>query len=124
MKGGKKKMKSMMPMMMLMMLIMIVSLVFAIQGVNLQAQVAGEEARFHALQDQYFSFSKETRDSAPTDSALNQQLVKIKNFPSELLRLKLVGVGKILTGIYALLFGILIALIIMPVRLGKIIKNK
>jgi len=40
------------------------------------------------------------------------------------MELKLLGVGKILTGIYVLLFGILIALVMMPVRLGNIIKKK
>ena len=54
----------------------------------------------------------------------NNQQVEIANYPSELLRLKLVGVGKILTGIYILLFAILMALIMMPIRLGKIIKGK
>ena len=43
---------------------------------------------------------------------------------STLLELKLVGVGNILTGIYALLFGILIALVMMPMKLGKIIKGE
>jgi len=39
------------------------------------------------------------------------------------LRLKLIGVGKILTGIYVLLFGILIALIMMPMRLAQFMKG-
>ncbi len=46
------------------------------------------------------------------------------NYPSELLRLKLVGIGKILTGIFILLLEILMALVMMPMRLGKIIKQK
>ncbi len=89
----------------------------------MQSQVTGQEAAFHQLQESYFSISKSERDAAETGSAVNSQLVEIQNFPSELLRLKLVGVGKILTGIYILLFGILIALIMMPSRLGKIIKQ-
>ena len=106
-----------------MVLIIIVSLVFAIQGVLMHNQVNAKEDKFHAAQDAYFSLDKATRDSAPANSALNKQLVEIQQTPSELLRLKLVGVGKILTGIYALLLGILIALLIMPVRLGMIIKR-
>lgn len=112
------------PVMMLMMLIMVVSLVFAVLGFTMQQKVSSEEAEFHALQDDYFSLSKATRDGATSGSSLNDQLVEIKNFPSDLLRLKLVGVGRILIGIYVLLFGILIALILMPIRLAMIIKDK
>lgn len=86
-------------------------------------QVGVEEAKFHQLQTDYFLKSKAVRDGAETGSDLNKQLVTVQNYPSELLRLKLVGVGKILTGIFALLFGILIALVSMPMRLGKIIKE-
>jgi len=85
--------------------------------------VSTEEAKFHGLQETYFSMDKVTRDSAPAGSEINQQLVEIQQYPSDLLRLKLVGVGRILVGIYVLLFGILIALVMMPVRLGKIIKK-
>lgn len=102
----------------------VVSLVYAISGISMHSKVSIEEGKFHALQDEYFGLDKFTRDSAATDSELNSKLIEIQQYPSELLRLKLVGVGKILTGIYALLFGILIALIMMPVRLGEIIKRK
>ena len=115
--------KKMMPMVM-MMLIMLISLFFLVQGVSMQGQVPGEEAKFHALQEQYYSQSKAVRDGAATGSELNKQLVQIQQYPSSLLELKLVGVGQILTGIYALLFGILIALIMMPKRLGSIINQK
>ncbi len=110
--------------MVLMAVIMIVSLVFAIQGVQMHNKVNTEEAKFHELQDNYFSQAKSIRDSAETGSELNKQLVNIQQYPSELLKLKLVGVGKILTGIYALLLGILIALMMMPIKLGKIINKK
>lgn len=109
--------------MVVMLIIMVLSIVFLIQGTTMHSQVNDEEATFHNLQDQYFSISKATRDSAETNSVLNKQLVEIQQFPSELLRLKLVGVGKILTGIYVLLFGILMALIMMPGRLAKLIKK-
>ncbi len=105
-------------------IICIASLYYVIVGINMHAQVSVEEDKFHALQDQYFNVDKATRDSAPANSALSGQLVEIKNYPSELLKLKLVGVGKILTGIYLLLFGILLALVMMPIRLGEIIKGK
>lgn len=116
-------MKKMMPMMVFMMALMIVAVIFAGQGVSLQNRVAGEEVAFHKLQSDYFILSKATRESAVDGAELNQKLVQIQNYPSELLRLKLVGVGKILTGIFVLLFGILIALIMMPIRLGKMLRK-
>ncbi|MBI2588077.1 hypothetical protein HYW30_02135, partial [Candidatus Azambacteria bacterium] len=94
----------MMPIILAVMITAIAGIVFAWQGVRLQGQVAGEEARFHQLQNAYFRVSKTERDAAPTGSELNKQLATIQNFPSELLRLKLVGVGKILTGIFLVLF--------------------
>lgn len=109
--------------MLMMMGIMIIAIFFAGQGVLMHSKVSTEETKFHKLQSEYFTLAKVERESAPTGSGLNQNLVQIQNYPSELLRLKLVGVGKILTGIFVLLFGILIALIMMPIRLGKIIKE-
>jgi hypothetical protein len=41
----------------------------------------------------------------------------IQNFPSDLLQLKLLGAGKILIGIYLLLLGNLIALMLLPMRM-------
>ena len=111
-------------MMVVMGLLFVVSLFYAVQGVNMHMKIDAEEAKFHELQDGYFSLAKSERDSAGTGSALNADLVEISQYPSELLRLKLVGVGKILTGIYVLLFGILMALIMMPVRLGALINKK
>jgi len=110
-------------MMVMMALIMLVSLVFAAQGILMHMQVNTVENQFHDLQGKYWNIDKATRDGAATGSSLNKQLVEIKNTPSELLRLKLVGVGKILIGIYILLFGILMALIMMPVRLGQMINK-
>ena len=118
---AKKEMK---PMMMVMALLMLLSLVFAVVGVSMHQKVKKEEAKFHALQDNYFSNTKAVRDAAESGSQLNQQLSEIKNYPSELLRLKLVGVGRILVGIYIALFAILMALVMMPKRLAKVIKNK
>lgn len=112
------------PIMGVMMALMILSLVFAIWGIQMHAKVAAEEAKFHELQSSYFTLSKATREAAPDGAALNQKLAEIQNYPSALMELKLVGVGRILTGIYVLLFGILIALVMMPKRLAMVIKQK
>lgn len=109
--------------MVIMLIIVIAAIIFVWQGVDMHQQVSVEEAKFHKLQNEYFIQSKAVRDGAETGSLLNQQLVQIQNYPSELLRLKLVGVGKILTGIFGMLFAILIALVMMPVRLAKVIKE-
>lgn len=107
----------------LMMILMLVALFFAGQGVMMHTKVATEEAKFHTLQNEYFTLAKAERESAVTGSELNQKLVKIQNYPSTLLELKLIGVGKILTGIFVLLLGILIALIMMPKRLAGVIEE-
>ncbi len=112
------------PIMGVMIALMIFSLVFALWGVQMHAKVAVEEAKFHELQSSYFTLSKATREAAPDGAELNQKLVEIQNYPSELMRLKLIGVGRILTGIYVLLFGILIALVMMPGRLASILSKK
>lgn len=111
--------------MIIMLIIVIASVFFAYQGVSMHNQVEVEETKFHALQESYFSNSKAIRDAAESNSELTQDLVTIANYPSTLLELKLVGIGKILTGIFIILFCILLALIIMPMRLGSIIiKNR
>lgn len=120
MKGNKGKNGMMM---IVMLIIVVIGIVYAWQGIAMHRQVLVEETRFHDLQADYFIQSKAVRDGAPTGSELNQQLVTIQNFPSQLLTLKLLGVGNILAGIFVLLFGILLALVMMPVRLGKILKG-
>jgi len=109
--------------MVMMMVLVLVALFFAGQGVLMHSQVSTEEVAFHKLQGEYFILAKTERESAATGSELNQKLVEIQNYPSELLMLKLVGVGKILTGIFVLLFGILIALVMMPKRLAQVISS-
>jgi len=111
-------------MMLLMVLVVASGFFFAYQGVAMQNTIPREEAKFHALQQKYFIINKAERESAPTGAELNQRLVDIQNYPSSLLELKLVGVGKILTGIFFMLFAILMALVVaMPMRLAKIIKK-
>ncbi len=116
-------MKKLMPMMAIMIVIILVGAVYAYQGVVMHNKVPTEELKFHALQSTYFSISKAERDSATTDSELNFQLVEIKNYPSTLLELKLVGIGKILAGIFLVLLAILMALVMMPIRLSQLIKK-
>lgn len=109
--------------MVIMLLIVLAAGYFALQGVEMHGEVSVQEELFHQLQADYFTQAKSLRDGAETGSALNANLVEIVNYPSELLRLKLVGVGKILTGIFFLLFAILMALVSMPVRLGMLLKK-
>lgn len=116
-------MKSMMMPMLVLMALVIAAIVFVVQGTGMHQQVSVQEAKFHALQNSYFTISKAERDGAATGSELNKQLVQVSNYPSELLRLKLVGVGKILTGIFFMLFAIAFLLFMMPFRLAKLMKQ-
>lgn len=117
-------MKSMMMPILILLTLVIASISFAWQGVGMQQQqLPIEEAKFHALQQEYFIINKTERESASTGSEFNQKLVQIQNYPSELLRLKLVGVGKILTGIFLSLLAIVFLLFMMPIRLAKLMKE-
>jgi len=116
-------MKNSLPLIIIMLIIVLSSSFFAWKGIDMHRQVNQEETVFHQLQTEYFSLAKSSRDNAATDSELNKQLVEIMNYPSELLSLKLVGVGNILTGIFILLLGILLALISMPLRISSFIKK-
>lgn len=109
--------------MILMLLISVIGIIFAVQGISMHSQVGPQEDAFHALQTDYFNNSKAVRDAAPTGSELTAQLAEIQNFPSTLMELKLIGIGKTLTGIFFLLFGILLALMMMPIKLGYQIKT-
>lgn len=116
-------MMKMMPIIMLLLILVVISVVFVWQGVGMHKQVITEEAKFHALQDSYFSQSKTIRDGAETGSQLNKDLVQIQQYPSSLMQLKLLGLGKILTGIFISLLAIALLLFMMPIRLGKLIKH-
>lgn len=116
-------MKSMMLPLLILVILVVAAVVFAWQGIGMHNRVSVEEAKFHQLQRSYFSISKTERDAAPTGSELNSQLAQIQNYPSELLRLKLVGIGKILTGIFLSLLAIVFLLFMMPIRLGKMLKG-
>lgn len=116
-------MKSMMMPMLILLILVVASVIFAREGVGMHNQVSVEEATFHALQQEYFIINKAEREAAATGSELNQKLVQIQNYPSELLRLKLVGVGKILTGIFLSLLAIVFLLFMMPIRLAKLMKE-
>jgi predicted PurR-regulated permease PerM len=118
-----QNMKSMMLPMLILLILVVGSISFAWQGIGMHNQVSVEEAKFHELQNEYFTLSKVERESAPTGSELSKKLVQIQNYPSELLRLKLVGVGKILTGILSALLAIVFLLFMMPIRLAKLMKE-
>lgn len=97
---------------------------FVVQGVGMHEEAIEEEAQFHALQAEYYSQGKEIRDAAPIGSELNQKLAAIQNAPSELTRLELVGIGKILVGLGTLLLGILIAILTLPGRVKDAIGER
>lgn len=115
-------MKSMMMPLLILAILVIGGISYAWQGIALQNRVAGEEAKFHALQQEYFIINKVEREAAATGSELQQKFVDIQNYPSSLLELKLVGVGRILAGIFAALLAILLVLFMMPIRLAKLMK--
>src|SRR3989344_9479637 len=118
-----QNMKSMMVPILVLLILVVASITFVWRGVGMHQQVSVEEAKFHAIQQNYFIMSKVDREAAVTGSELNQKLVQIQNYPSELLRLKLVGVGKILTGIFLSLLAIVFLLFTMPIRLAKLMKE-
>jgi len=111
-----------MPLMILAALV-IASIVFVFQGAGMHKEVIAEETKFHELQESYFSLSKEERDIAPANSKLTRDLATIMNYPSTLMQLKLLGLGKILTGIFLSLLAIVFLLFMMPIRLGKLLKE-
>jgi hypothetical protein len=115
-------MKEKAPKLMILALI-VIAVIFAGQGWSMHKQVDIEEPAFHQTQADYLIQAKSIRDGATTGSELNQQLVEIANYPSELMRLKLLGVGNILIGIFFLLLGILMALVMMPKRLAMVIRK-
>jgi len=104
-------------------IIIVAASAFAYLGVSMHNQVHEREARLHDIQEEYFNTPKAERDSAPRGSELNAQLVEIKQTPSALLELKLVGMGRILTGIFLILLGILIALMVMPMRIRMVLHD-
>jgi len=110
--------------MVVMLVLIVVALYFVWQGISMHRQAKVQEEAFNALQAEYFINSKAVRDAGETGSEIQEQLVEIQQNPSQLLFLKLVGVGNILTGIFIVLLGILMALMMMPVRLGKIVRGQ
>ena len=111
-------------MMLAMLILVIVAVLFVGQGIAMHAAVPRAEAQFHSELESYYSQSKSVRDAAPTDSELANQFVRIQKAPSMLMEMKLVGVGKMLSGIALLLLAILLALMRMPMRLSMIMKSK
>lgn len=88
-------------------------------------QVNQEEREFHDLQAEYLGeYSKAERDAAQPGSGLSDLQVEVSNYPSELMRLKLLGLGSILTGIFLSLLAIVVALMMMPGRMGNIMSSR
>ncbi|MHA1157242.1 MAG: hypothetical protein ACTSP2_00650 [Alphaproteobacteria bacterium] len=104
-------------------MIMMGGVYVAATGIMMQGKVPVVEAQFHGLLESYYDNSKEVRDTAATGSQLNRDLAEINKFPSRLLELKLVGLGRILTGVFLLLFGILGALVMLPFRVRKVLRQ-
>jgi amino acid transporter len=115
MSGSKKNI----PTLILLIILIAGGLFFVAQGMIMHMNVADQDAALQQVQNAYFNVSKQERDNAPTGTVLNQQLVDIKNAPISLDSLKLVGLGKILTGIFLILLAILIAIITAPQRLAN-----
>jgi len=105
-------------------MMIIVGLIFALVGIILQVTAVVQEfGTFAPLQESYWSVSKADRDAALSGSELSNQLTEIQKFPPRLMTFKLVGIGSILVGICITLVAILMALKMMPVKLGKILKG-
>jgi len=106
--------------------VVLLAFLFLLVGVVLQVtSFSLEFSKFAPLLDDYYGqHSKAERDSAPAGSELALQQAEITKFPPKLMTFKLVGIGSILTGIFLLLFIIIQALKIMPIRLGKLLKKK
>ena len=117
-------MKQMMVPMLVLLILVVVSVVYVLQGRAMHKEVLVEEVKFHSLQESYFLQSKAVRDGAVAGSQLNQDLVNIKNYPSSLMQLKLLGLGQILTGIFVSLLAIVFLLFMMPLRLAKLMKKE
>ena len=92
-------------------LFLLVGVVFHVTAFTL------EFTKFTPLLDDVAGLPKAEVDNAPVGSELSMKKIEIAKFPPKLMTLKLVGVGSILTGIFLLLFVIIQALKIMPVRL-------
>lgn len=113
-----------MPALLVMLVILVASFVLVAQGVQMHREVPGKEAALHQLQSEYYALSQADRDIAPNGSILNQKHALIQQYPSELMELKMLGVGKILTGVFVMLFGILLAILMAPVRLAAMLNKK
>ncbi len=92
-------------------LFLIVGIVFHVTAFTLEFK------SFVPLLNDVAGLPKAEVDNAPVGSDLSLKKIEIAKFPPKLMTLKLVGVGSILTGIFLLLFVIIQALKIMPVRL-------
>ena len=106
--------------------VILLAFLFLLVGIVLHVTAFSLEfGKFAPLLDDYYGqHSKAERDSAAAGSELALEQAEITKFPPKLMTFKLVGMGSILTGIFLLLFIIIQALKIMPIRLGSIICPK
>lgn len=104
--------------------IVLAGVLFLVIGIAFQITAFTLEfTKFTPLLDKLAGLPKSVADEAPVGSEISQWKIDAAKFPAKLMTLKLVGVGSILTGIFLILFVITQALRIMPIRLGKVIKE-
>lgn len=104
--------------------IILTGVLFLVLGVVFQITAFTLEfTQFAPLLDNLAGLPKSIADEAPVGSEISQWKIEVAKFPPKLMTLKLVGVGSILTGIFLTLFVITQALRVMPIRLGKVIRE-
>lgn len=102
--------------------LVLIAMLFLITGVVLQSTAFNLEfTEFTPILEELKPLQKSVVDNADPESRIANLKTDAAKFPAKLLTFKLVGVGAILTGIWILLFVILQALKIMPLRLAKVI---
>ena len=103
----------------------LVSFIFLIIGMTLQLTAFHQEfTEFAPMLDQIAGLPKAQLDTAPVGSEISNLKIEVAKFPPKLMTFKLVGMGNILTGIFILLFVIIQALKMMPIRLAGVIQKK
>jgi len=106
-------------------MLILIALLFMLTGVFLQSTAFNLEFKeFTPVLEELKPLQKSVVDNADPSSRIAMLKTEAAKFPAKLLTFKLVGIGAILTGIWILLFVILQALKIMPLRLAKVIEEQ
>jgi len=106
-------------------MLILIALLFMLTGVFLQSTAFNLEFKeFTPILEELKPLQKSVVDNADPSSRIAMLKTEAAKFPAKLLTFKLVGVGAILTGIWILLFVILQALKIMPLRLAMVIEEQ